>query len=95
MNPWATTDLKGLAPIMRYLLGRTDRAAVIAAANGAEEKRRKEHECEAHYYIASQLVGAGQGREARPLLERARDECPRNFVEYESALAELRRLPAQ
>jgi lipoprotein NlpI len=79
------------APIMLYLLGRLDREALVAAAS-ADEKKRKAQVCEARFYMAEQLIAAGRKSDARPLLETARDECPKDFIEHESALAELKNL---
>ena len=78
-------------PIMLYLLGRIDREALIATA-AADEKKRKGQECEARFYLAQQFIAAGRRNDARALLEAARDECPRNYIEYDSALIELMNL---
>lgn len=80
------------APVLQYLLGRLDREALIAAAASADEKKRKNQECEAHYYIAARFIADGQAGAARPLLEKARDECPRTYIEYKAALVELTKL---
>jgi lipoprotein NlpI len=80
------------APILQYLQGRLDRDALIAAAADADEKKQKGRECEARFYIAARLIIDGQKVAARPLLEKARDECPRTYIEYEAALAELAKL---
>lgn len=77
-------------PVMRYLLGRIDRDALLAAAAQGDETKRRSQECEARFYIAADLLAANRGAAARPLLERARDECPRDYIEYEGALAELK-----
>jgi len=80
------------APVLQHLLGRLDGEALIAATATVDENKRKSQECEARFYIAARLITAGQNSAARPLLEKARDECPRNYVEYDAALAELKRL---
>jgi predicted aspartyl protease/tetratricopeptide (TPR) repeat protein len=80
------------APILQYLLGRLDGEALIAAAANVDPSKRKNQECEARFYMAARLVTVGQNSAARPLLEKARDECPRNYVEYHAALAELKKL---
>jgi predicted aspartyl protease/tetratricopeptide (TPR) repeat protein len=77
------------APIMLYLLGRLDREALIAAAASADESKRKGQECEARFYLAQHYIATGRSKDVRPLLEKARDECPRNFIEYDSALIDL------
>jgi lipoprotein NlpI len=75
-------------PIMLYLLGRADRDALLAAA-GADEKRRNARLCEARFYLAEHLIAAGKRDDARPLLESAAGECPRDYIEHGAALAEL------
>lgn len=80
-------------PVMRHLLGGLDLDALMAAAAAAEEPKRKGQVCEARFYAAERLVVAGKAAAARPLLEAAREECPRNFMEYESAGLELARPP--
>jgi tetratricopeptide (TPR) repeat protein len=77
------------APIMLYLLGRLDREALIAAAASTDEKKRKGQECEARFYVAEHFIARGQKNDARPLLETAQDECPRNYIEHEAAVVEL------
>jgi predicted aspartyl protease/tetratricopeptide (TPR) repeat protein len=78
-------------PIMLHLLGRIDRGALMLAA-GRDEKARKGQECEADFYVGARLVADAKTAEGKLLLERARDECPRNFIEYFEALAALARL---
>jgi hypothetical protein len=34
----------------------------------------------------------GDPGEARPLFEKARDECPRDYVEFHAAIVELKKL---
>ncbi|MFZ3322448.1 MAG: aspartyl protease family protein [Usitatibacter sp.] len=79
------------APILAYLLDRTDRDSLMRSAS-ADEKERKGRECEARFYVAERFLIAGKKDDARPLFEAARDECPKNYVEYESAIAELDKL---
>jgi lipoprotein NlpI len=78
-------------PIMLYLLGRLDREALFAAVS-TDEKKRTGEECEARFYLAEHFIAVGRKNDARPLLEKARDECPRNYIEHDSALAELANL---
>jgi len=74
---------------MRYLLGTIDEQALMAAAATGDEKKRREQQCEARFYAAERFLAKGRRDEARPLLEKARDECPRDFIEYHSAVNEL------
>ena len=77
-------------PVMLHMLGRLDLAALMeASARGADEKVRKERECEANYYAAAHLVARGKRADALPLLEKARDGCPSHYIEREAAYVEL------
>jgi hypothetical protein len=58
----------------------------------AEWPVRRGQECEARFYVAERFVADGRRDDARPLLETAREQCPRNFVEHEAAIAELANL---
>ena len=78
-------------PVMQYLLDRIDRDSLMKVAS-ADEKERKGRECEARFYVAERFLVSGKKDEAKPLLEEARDECPKNYIEYESAIAELDKL---
>jgi lipoprotein NlpI len=88
-------ELRGLkeeawpASILRFYLGRIDREALMASASAPDDKERKGRECEARYYAAERLLVEGAKADAVALLEQAARDCPRNFIEYDSALAQL------
>jgi len=48
--------------------------------------------CEADFYIGEWTLIQGDKDDASVLLQRAVDTCPKNFIEYSGAVAELRRL---
>ena len=77
------------APVLSYFLGRIDGPALMAAAAAGDEKKRRGQECEARFYGAERLIARGDPGEARKLLELARAECPREYIEYASAVQEL------
>jgi len=79
-------------PVIQHLLGRLDLDALMAAAAHADGKKRNEQECEARFYAAEYLLAGRRATQARPLLEAAVKDCPRNFIEYDSALVELEKL---
>ncbi len=79
------------APVIQYLLDRIDYDALMKVAS-ADEKEHQGRECESRFYTAERFLAAGKKAEARPLLEAAVDQCPKNYIEYESAIAELDRL---
>jgi lipoprotein NlpI len=81
------------APVMHHLLGRLDHAALLAKAQASDLKSRKGNVCEAHYYAGARLRAEGRADVAKPFFEKAADECPRNFREYDAALLDLKRTP--
>ena len=81
-------------PVVMYLLDRIDRDALMAAAARGEEKDRKGQECEGRFYSAERLLAEKKTGEARTLLEKARDDCPRDYLEYYEAIRELGKLPS-
>jgi len=81
---WAST-------LMTLLLERIDfDAAMVVAAEGGKE--RKGRECEVRYYASQRLIAQKKTAEARTLLERVRDDCPRDYIEYAEGLSELAKL---
>lgn len=85
-------DTQWPKPVLEYMAGRSDEGALMAAAADADAARRKAHECEARFAVAQRHLAANERAPARVLLERARDECPRGYYEYDAAMAELERL---
>jgi lipoprotein NlpI len=80
------------AQVIALYLGRAKPEAVIAAAAKAPPPRAREQRCEAVFFIAQWHLLRGERERALPLLKDAQASCPKNFMEYEGALAELRRL---
>lgn len=79
-------------PVVVLYLGRTDPASVIAASTDSNARRQNEQRCEANFYLAQWHLARGERERALPLLKEAQGGCPREFLEYEGAVAELRRL---
>lgn len=76
------------APVIEFLLGRRSADDMRAAAGSAAEQ------CEAAFYLGEWQVLRHNAAEAIVALRSAADTCPKSFVEYASALAELKRLRA-
>jgi lipoprotein NlpI len=72
--------------------GRTDPQSVAVAAGDSDPVRRRELGCEANFYIAHWHLGKGERADAHTRLQNVQRECPKNILEYEGAVAELRRL---
>jgi lipoprotein NlpI len=70
-------------PILDYLLGLTSRDALLAAASNPGEQ------CEAHFYVASDLLVRKETEAAIDLLRKAVSICPHDYIEYDEARAEL------
>jgi lipoprotein NlpI len=73
-------------------LGRTDTDSVLAAATDNDPRRQLAQRCEASFYLAQWHLLRGERERALPLLKEAQIECPKDFLEREGAVAELRRL---
>jgi len=81
-------------PIVRMMLGEIEPGDAGDAANDADPKRQNEKWCEAQFYIGEWLHIADSGRlqDTVTALRKAVEICPKGFVEYAGALAELQRL---
>ena len=79
------------AVIMLYL-GRTDADSVLASATDRDARRDSEQRCEASFYLAHWHLLRNENDRALALLKQAQSGCPKDFLEHEGAVAELRRL---
>jgi len=69
-------------------LGRRSGGATLAAATKADER------CEANFYIGEWQLKQDEAAAVQSL-KAAADTCPKTFVEFDGATAELKRLGAQ
>ena len=83
------------AAVIVLYLGRTDAASVMAASTDSDAKTQREQRCEANFYLAHWHLLRGERARALALLKVAQDDCPKEFLEYEGTVAELRRLQAR
>jgi lipoprotein NlpI len=72
--------------VIEFYLGKRSLELTIDAAAKPEEK------CEAQFYIGEWSILENKPAEARAALEKAAGTCPKDFLEYASAQAELKRL---
>lgn len=79
-------------PVITLFLGRTDVTSVMNAATDRDARVQREQRCEANYYVAQWHLQQGQQEPALRLLKAAQSDCPKDFLEYEAAVAELHRL---
>lgn len=80
------------APVIRMFLGQMTPAAVLAAADDPDATKKKGQVCEANFYSGELALRQGKKDEAKRLFEAAADGCPRTFVEWVAADAELKAL---
>ena len=80
------------APVIALYMGRTDVNSVLNSATASDATRRREIKCEADFYIAHAHLVKGEKPAAQKLLQGVQRDCPKNLLEYEGVLAELRRL---
>lgn len=78
--------------VIALYAGRTDPASVTAAATDPDPVRRREFRCEADFYIAHWHLIKDERASALAKLQEVQRACPKNILEYEGAVAELRRL---
>lgn len=79
-------------PVAVLYAGRTDPESVRVAGTDPDPARRREIRCEVDFFMAHWHVIKGAPDQARPLLQEILKSCPKNILEYEGAVAELRRL---
>ena len=79
------------AVLMLYM-GRTDVDSVMASAMDRDPKKNSEQACEASFYLAHWHLLRKENDRALALLKQAQSGCPRDFLEHEGAVIELRRL---
>ena len=73
-------------PVAELFLGKRDLDAMIAAASGDDQKG------EAQYYGGMWNLIKNDHSRAAAMLKTAVDICPKSFIEYQGATAELKRL---
>lgn len=80
-------------PLVTYFLGKTSTEEVTAAAaQGDNPKTRTLKDCQASFYLGEGALLRGDPAAAATQFGAARESCPRYFVEYEGAVAELKRM---
>ena len=83
------------APLVAFYMGRTDEQSILNGATDSDPVRRNELRCEADFYLAHGHLHRNQPdakSRAQKLLRQVETTCPKNLLEYEGAVAELRRI---
>src|SRR5262249_44326851 len=78
------------APIVRLYLGQITLADATTAADDRNAAIKKGQVCDANFYSGKLALQRGKKDDAKRLFELAAAECPRSFLEYGAANAELR-----
>jgi lipoprotein NlpI len=82
------------APVIRLFLGQMTPEAVLAAADDRDAYKKKVQVCEANFYSGEFALQRGVKEEAERRFRFAVAECPKRFVEWSAARAELTALGA-
>jgi lipoprotein NlpI len=80
------------APVLRLFLGEMTLTAVLAAADDKDPKTKQGQVCEANFYSGELALLQGVKDEAIRLFRLAANDCPKDFVEWGAANAELKAL---
>jgi lipoprotein NlpI len=83
------------APIIRLFLGQLKPEAVLLAAADSDAHTKKGQVCEANFYSGELMLQQGNKDDATRLFRLAVADCPKRFVEWEAANAELKALGVQ
>ena len=82
------------APVVRYLLGEIDLAALLAAAADPDPGKARGQLCEARFFAGELALINGDKDGAEGLFQLIARECPNNYLQWPVATAELRALGA-
>ena len=78
------------APVVRLFLGETTSEAMFAAADDPDAKKKKGQVCEANFFAGELALQQGSKDEAMRLFRLAGADCPKDFLEWSAATAELK-----
>jgi len=81
-------------PALKLFLGEGTSDEALAAAQDRNPETQKNQLCEANYYLGESALAHQQRTLAKTRFIAARDVCPKDYVEYAGALAELKKLSA-
>jgi lipoprotein NlpI len=76
-------------PVVDFFQANIDAATLLDIAKKSQDARDLSQVCEAHFYMAEDAL-LRQRSDAVALFRKTVEECPKNFHEYEGAVAELR-----
>jgi len=79
-------------PVLALYLGNAAPEALLPAARDSDPKKQREQQCEAYFYLGQQALLRGDRAEAIRLFRAAVDTGVTDFIEYQGAQMELKRL---
>jgi tetratricopeptide (TPR) repeat protein len=82
-------------PVIRLYLGQLTPEAVLAAAVDPDSETQKGQVCEANFYTGELALQRADKDGATRLFRLATAGCPKSFIEYDSAVAEIKALGLQ
>ena len=80
------------APIIRLYLGQLTAEAVLIAADDPDADTKRGHICEANFFTGELMLQRGKKDDAAQLFRLAAADCPKDFIQYSAATAELKAL---
>lgn len=82
------------APVVALYLGKSTPESLLAAATRGDPQARRGQICEANYYLAQWALLRTERSHSLALLKEAVTQCPLDFVERGSAIAQINQLSA-
>ena len=82
-----------LVQVLRLFLGEIGPERLAPSAPDSDSATRSGRQCEADYYAGQWHLMRGDVKSAEPLLLKAKQSCPKTYLAYDGAVAELNRLP--
>lgn len=80
------------AAVVELYLGKSDTNSVISQTSHIYPEKSREQICEANFLIGEWYLLRNNLQQAASLFNKAQNDCPKDFYEYEAAIAELERL---
>jgi lipoprotein NlpI len=77
-------------PLMSFYFGNQSEDDVLNAVNGKSESEASV--CEANFYLAEWHLVHGDSAGAKSMMQKAAEDCPRNYIEWRMAKFELKNL---
>lgn len=79
-------------PVLKFYLGEINGRELAAAAVNDDQKTEFAQFCEMNFYVGEFLASRSLRSRAKVRFQTALEFCPRTFIEYEGAIAELKGL---